>query len=387
MNIAFRGIAKRLCVVVALTVLTSYSCSSPRAAKVQEMWRDQIDLLKAYCLVITVDHLGHSFFGSDIAVGDYSIERESSAVIEVLDELEIDKASVVGLSLGGMVALHLAISYPQRIEKLVVVASAPKLGRREDWKSRAQLVRNEGTRALVNGLSERWFSPSTIASRPNVVAAAEAMVESISDEGYARCAEMIGACDLSNELYKITSPTLIIGGSLDKVAPPETLFDLSSKIEGSHLVVVGGANHILNLDAPESFNAELSNFILGSNFERGDRKRRAVLGDSYVDASNARINDFNRSFFRYVTEVPWGNFWTRGVLDAKTRSIVTLSLLLASHLLEEFEIHLRGGINNGLSADELSEIMMQAIPYIGVPRVLSAMKVVARVLSEDRSKW
>ncbi len=353
----------------------------------QEMWRDQIDLLKAYCLVITVDHLGHSFFGSDIAAGDYTIEREASAVIEVLDELEIEKASVVGISLGGMVALQLAISHPQRIDKLVVVASAPKLGNSEDWQSRAQLVRSEGTKALVKGLSERWFSPSTIATRPNVVAAATTMVESISDEGYARCAEMIGACDLSNELHRITAPTLIIGGSLDKVAPPESLFNLSGKIAGSHLVVIGGANHILNLDAPESFNAELSNFILGSNFERGDQKRRAVLGDSYVDASNTRINDFNRSFFRHVTEVPWGNFWTRGVLDAKTRSIVTLSCLLASNLLEEFEIHLRGGINNGLTEDELSEIMMQAIPYIGVPRVLSAMKVVAKVLSEDRSTW
>ncbi|MDA8025522.1 MAG: alpha/beta fold hydrolase [Actinomycetota bacterium] len=353
----------------------------------QEMWRDQIDLLKAYCLVITVDHLGHSFFGSDIAAGDYTIEREASAVIEVLDELEIEKASVVGISLGGMVALQLAISHPQRIDKLVVVASAPKLGNSEDWQSRAQLVRSEGTKALVKALSERWFSPSTIATRPNVVAAATTMVESISDEGYARCAEMIGACDLSNELHRITAPTLIIGGSLDKVAPPESLFNLSGKIAGSHLVVIGGANHILNLDAPESFNAELSNFILGSNFERGDQKRRAVLGDSYVDASNTRINDFNRSFFRYVTEVPWGNFWTRGVLDAKTRSIVTLSCLLASNLLEEFEIHLRGGINNGLTEDELSEIMMQANPYIGVPRVLSAMKVVAKVLSEDRSTW
>ena len=353
----------------------------------KEMWQSQVDLLKPYCLLITVDHLGHSFYGDEIADGQYSIDREAKAVVEVLDELEIERASIVGISLGGMVAQQIAISNPSRVEKLVVVASAPKLGTSQDWTARAEIVRMQGTDSLIETLPNRWFSPATITERPQVVEVAAEMVKSISDEGYARCAEMIGACDLTEDVNKIKAPTLVIGGSLDKVAPPEALFNLSSKISSSHLVIIGGANHILNLDAPEPFNVELANFILGSDFERGDKKRRLVLGDSYVNASNERINDFNRGFFRYVTEGPWGNFWTRGILDAKTRSIVTLSCLLASHLLEEFEIHLRGGINNGLTEDEISEIMMQAIPCIGVPRVLSAMKVVAKVLSEDRSKW
>lgn len=353
----------------------------------KEMWRGQIDLLKPYCLVICVDHLGHSFVGDGIIGGDYSIRREADAIIEVLDELEIERASIVGLSLGGMVALQMAVSHPTRVDKLLVAASAPKLGSSADWQSRAELVRREGTKALTATLPDRWFSNKTKAENPTVVEFATSMVESISDEGYARCAEMIGACDLTGEVGTIVAPTLIIGGSLDQVAPPTSLFELSSRIPSANLVIIGGANHIVNLDAPESFNFELSNFILGSSYERGDAMRRHVLGDTYVNASNERINDFNRGFFRYVTEGPWGNFWTRGVLDAKTRSIVTLSCLLASHLLEEFELHLRGGINNGLSEDEIGEIMMHAIPYIGVPRVLSAMKVVAKVRAEDRTTW
>lgn len=359
----------------------------PSLGTKKEMWQSQIELLKPYCLVIAVDHLGHSFVGDEIIGGEYSVRREADAVVEILDELEIKSASIVGLSLGGMVALQIAISHPSRVEKLLVVASAPKLGNGNDWSNRAAIVRRDGTRALTSTLPERWFSPKTREERRIVVDAAISMVESISDEGYARCAEMIGGCDLTSDIERIKAPTLIVGGGLDQVAPPEVLFELSTKIAGAHLVIVGGANHIVNLDAPEQFNSELSNFILGSAFERGDRKRRQVLGDSYVNASNSRINDLNRGFFRYVTEGPWGDFWTRGVLDSKTRSIVTLSCLLASHLLEEFEIHLRGGINNGLTEDEIGEIMMQAIPYIGVPRVLSAMKVVAKVLSEDRSTW
>ena len=117
-------------------------------------------------------------------------------------------------------------------------------------------------------------------------------------------------------------------------------------------------------------------------YDEGMAVRREVLGDSYVEQAAARTTDFTRDFQRIVTEFAWGTIWTRPGLDRRSRSIVTLTALVARGQHDELALHLRGALNNGLTADEIKEVLIQTAVYCGVPAANAAFRVAQRVLSE-----
>jgi 4-carboxymuconolactone decarboxylase len=100
--------------------------------------------------------------------------------------------------------------------------------------------------------------------------------------------------------------------------------------------------------------------------------RRAVLGDAHVDRAHALHGEFNREFLDLITRYAWGEIWTRPGLARPTRSILTLGMLVALNRLEEFQLHVRGALNNGVSRDEIKEVLLQAAIYCGVPAANSA---------------
>jgi 4-carboxymuconolactone decarboxylase len=116
--------------------------------------------------------------------------------------------------------------------------------------------------------------------------------------------------------------------------------------------------------------------------ERGARVRRAVLGDAHVDRSNAAITDFNREFHELITTYAWGSIWSRPGLDRKTRSCMVLTALMALGHWDEFRLHVRGALNNGLGEDEIKEVILQAAIYCGVPTANHAFKEAAAVLAD-----
>jgi 4-carboxymuconolactone decarboxylase len=113
--------------------------------------------------------------------------------------------------------------------------------------------------------------------------------------------------------------------------------------------------------------------------------RREVLGDSYVDAALARIDATTADFQELITRHAWRDIWTRPGLDRRMRSAVTITALVAQGHWEEFELHLRGGLRNGLTKEEIVEILMQAAIYCGVPAANSAFRIAQRVLAEPTS--
>ena len=117
-------------------------------------------------------------------------------------------------------------------------------------------------------------------------------------------------------------------------------------------------------------------------YDEGMAVRREVLGDSYVEQANARITDFTEDFQRIVTEFAWGTIWTRPGLDRRTRSVVTLTALIARGHHDELALHLRGALRNGLTREELKEVLLQAAMYCGVPDANAAFRVAQRVLDE-----
>lgn len=120
----------------------------------------------------------------------------------------------------------------------------------------------------------------------------------------------------------------------------------------------------------------------GEQFAKGLEVRRAVLGANYVNESLARADDFMRAFQKIATEYCWGEIWTRPGLDRKQRSMLNLAMLTALNRPNELKLHVRGALTNGVTRDEIKEILLQACIYCGIPAGLDAFKVAAEVFKE-----
>ena len=114
--------------------------------------------------------------------------------------------------------------------------------------------------------------------------------------------------------------------------------------------------------------------------QAGLATRRKVLGDAYVDAALGRVTPFTAPLQELVTKHAWGNTWQRDGLDLKTRSIVTVSMLVAMGKTHELKIHVRGALNNGVTPEELQEIFMHASVYCGFPTSLDAFRIGSEVI-------
>jgi 4-carboxymuconolactone decarboxylase len=110
--------------------------------------------------------------------------------------------------------------------------------------------------------------------------------------------------------------------------------------------------------------------------------RREVLGDEHVDAAIERTTDFTADFQDFITRYAWGEIWTRPGLDHRTRSCITLTALVAQGKLEELEMHVRAALRNGLTQDEIKEVLLQCAIYCGVPAANSAFAVAQRALAD-----
>ena len=117
-------------------------------------------------------------------------------------------------------------------------------------------------------------------------------------------------------------------------------------------------------------------------FEAGLKVRREVLGSDYVDGSLAKATDFTMTFQHVTTEFCWGYVWDRPGLERKTRSMLNLAMLTALCRTPELKLHVRGAITNGVTVDEIREILLQATIYCGIPAGLDAFKAANEVLVE-----
>jgi 4-carboxymuconolactone decarboxylase len=118
-------------------------------------------------------------------------------------------------------------------------------------------------------------------------------------------------------------------------------------------------------------------------YERGLEVRRAVLGDEYVEAALARRTELTADFQELITRFGWGEVWTRPGLDRKTRSAITLTALIALGHHTELRIHLRGALRNGLTPDEIREVIIHSAVYCGLPAANSAFAVAQEVLAAE----
>lgn len=124
--------------------------------------------------------------------------------------------------------------------------------------------------------------------------------------------------------------------------------------------------------------------MASDRYENGMKVRRQVLGNEYVDRSVAKRNDFNTDFQEYVTELVWGSIWTRPGLDLKTRSCIVLSLMIALGHWNEFRLHVKAAFNNGLTKDDIKEVILQCTAYCGAPAGNHAMAEAQAVFEQEK---
>lgn len=128
--------------------------------------------------------------------------------------------------------------------------------------------------------------------------------------------------------------------------------------------------------------AKLRKEFQTARFAKGLEVRRAVLGAEYVDNSVENATDFMADFQKMVTEFAWGDIWTRPGLERKTRSMLNIAMLCALNRPNELRLHIKGALNNGVSRDEMKEILLHVCVYAGVPAGLDGFKVAAEVFKE-----
>lgn len=121
-------------------------------------------------------------------------------------------------------------------------------------------------------------------------------------------------------------------------------------------------------------------------YERGQKLRREVLGDQYVEEAARSTNDFNRPFQELVTEYVWGALWSRPGLDRRTRALINLGMLTALGRTEEIKIYLRAAPNIGVSREDVREVLMQTAIYCGIPAALDSFRVAQQFFDEQDGK-
>jgi 3-oxoadipate enol-lactonase len=214
------------------------------------MWDAQAPALAERFRLIRYDHRGHG--RSDVPPGPYEIADFAEDVVELLDELEIERASYCGLSIGGMTGITLAAQHPRRVDRLVVCCSSPYMPPASAWAERAAAVRVAGSvDAVADRVVERWLTPGYAVEHPDVHARLRAMLAASPPDGYVASCGAIERMDLRPLLADVRAPTLVVAGEHDLAAPPQShALVIADGIPGARYELVPAA-HVANVEQPE----------------------------------------------------------------------------------------------------------------------------------------
>lgn len=357
-----------------------------------EMWDQQVRALAPRYRCLRYDTRGHG--RSQVLDQPANIDDLARDLAGLLDALDIAEAHVVGLSLGGMTAQALAMVAPQKVTSLVLMATSAHMPPPESWEERARTVREHGLSAIVDAVLSRWFTPAFMAEGAASIAAVRDRFLATDPRGYAACCQAIRDMDLRPKIGAIRAPAFIIAAADDPSTPVAMLEDIRARIPGAEMVTVSQAAHLVAVEQPAVVNAHLENFLTrvagvreprsgGPSLDAGLANRKAVLGVDHVQRSYDRGGAFAKPWQDFITRNAWGEVWGDPTLPWKTRSLVTLAMMVALHREEEFKIHLRPALKNGVTLEELRSLLLQTAVYAGVPAANAAFRWVRDMLGDE----
>jgi 3-oxoadipate enol-lactonase/4-carboxymuconolactone decarboxylase len=357
----------------------------PSLGTTMDVWRPQLPVLTERWRVLRYDLPGH---GGSPAASGFTLADVARAVLDLVDEPYF---AIGGISVGGAIAACAALKAPERVRSLVICCSSARFGEPEPWLRRAAHVRAEGVRSLAPTLAGRWFTGGFDGGW------VLDMLGEVDDESYAAMCEALAAFDLRDRLPEIAAPTLVVAGAEDPATPLGHALALATGIPGALLSAIPGASHLATVQRADLATPAIVRHLsstwaenrpagagktAGESRADGMRTRRAVLGSAHVDRANASITDFTRDFQDFITRYAWDEIWNRPGLDRRSRSIAVLTALVARGHLEELAMHVRAALTNGLTRDEIKEVLLQSAVYCGVPAANSAFAVAQRTLAD-----
>lgn len=341
------------------------------------MWDGLAPALAERFRLIRIETRGHGGSPTPPATGPVTLADLAADVLAVLDELGVNRAHVAGLSLGGLTALWLAAHAPHRVGRIAVLCAAIDQ-RRQKWQDRAAAVRAGGLDTVAEQTVPVWLTAAAIDRDPELARRCREMLAGADPEGYAQCCEVLADLAIRADLPAIDVPTLAIAGADDPAAPTEQLREVADLVPGARLAVVGPAAHVATFEQPAAITALLSEHFAPS----GETTRREVLGDAHVERAAAGTTEFTAPFQQFLTRYAWGEVWNRPGLPRRDRSIATLAALTALGAEPEIGMHVRAALRNGLTREEIAEVLLHTAVYAGLPRANQAFAAAARVLDE-----
>ena len=345
------------------------------------IWDGVVADLASYGNVLRYDKQGHGL--SEVAPRSYAIADYAADVVGLMDSLGIEKAVVVGLSIGGIIGQYLAIYHADRLEKLILSNTAPKIGTDDSWNTRINKVKTDGIASITEGVMSVWFSKNFHKNRDDELTGYKTMLERTPTDGYLSACKALKTNDLTDKIATIQTPTLCFAGSVDGSTPPDLVKSMADKIPNARFVLIDGVGHIPCVETPQYLAREIIEFTFFSEaetlYERGMATRRAVLGDAHVNRAEANTTDFDRDFQQYITNSAWGAVWSRPTLTRRERSLITIAVLATLGHHEEVEMHLRATQNTGASLDDIRETLLHIGVYAGVPVSNMAFKIAKKV--------
>lgn len=225
------------------------------------MWDPQIPFLAERFRILRYDTRGHG--GSSTPRGPYSFDDLVGDVIALMDHYEIEKAHFMGLSMGGMTGLGLALEHPDRLERVICAdgrADAPPPFRAM-WDDRIGKVEASGLEAIIGGTLATWFTDDWRAANPDGEAKIRAMIAGNDPVGYVNCCRALQGLDYLRQLGGVTVPVLYVGGSEDKGASPEVMQAMADATPGGRYTEIPNAAHIANINATDAFNAAIAGYL------------------------------------------------------------------------------------------------------------------------------
>ncbi|MEH0515399.1 MULTISPECIES: bifunctional 3-oxoadipate enol-lactonase/4-carboxymuconolactone decarboxylase PcaDC [unclassified Streptomyces] len=409
----------------------------PSLGTTWHMWDRQVPELAQQWRVFRFDLPGH---GGAPAHPAGSVPDLAERLLVTLDGLGVQRFGYAGCAFGGAVGVELALRHPERVASLALIAASPRFGTADEFRQRGVIVRTNGLDPIARTSPDRWFTGGFAAAQPAITEWAVQMVRTTDPGCYIAACEALAAFDVRAEIGLVGVPTLVLAGSDDQVTGPAEARTLVAGIPDARLAVVPGASHLVPVEQPAAVTdllvhhfstawqpaydsvtgqtavpgipvravptmppqplqsqqpvalAEIAPApvlqppqVMGrpDPYDSGLKVRREVLGDAHVDRALSQADDFGGHFQEFVTRYAWGEVWDRPGLDRRTRSCITLTALVAGGHLEELAVHTRAALRNGLTPDEIREVLLQAAVYCGLPAANGAFRVAQQVVLEE----
>ena len=226
------------------------------------MWDQQIPVLANQFRILRFDLRGHG--KTEATTGDYGFPLLIDDVLALWDALDIKRSSLIGLGLGGAIAIGIGVDHSARLNKLIPcccrAVMTPDFG--AIWPKFVETVKRQGMEGMVEPTVQRWFTDDFKAANPQLLENVRRMIRETNPLGYYGCIAAFLTLDFSKDLDRISVPTLFVSGADDHLGgPPQIMAGLASAVPGARHVSVPHAAHIANIQNPTAFNAILGDFL------------------------------------------------------------------------------------------------------------------------------